>query len=193
MKNPTKSLLILRLGFILIILLPNHDIFNFLFQGTPLVIWKQLMGMLLVALSFMCIESTKINDREVSLEMFDQQLVSKLGFSFSTFGFLHDAISLRLAYSVADVFVAPSIMEAFGKTLAEAMACGTPVVCFDATRPRDIVDHMVNGYRAIPFESEDLARGIEWICQNQYIEMANSARNKTVLFFDNNVIANQYI
>lgn len=124
----------------------------------------------------------------------DQQLVSELGFSFSIFGFLHDAISLRLAYSAADIFVAPSIMEAFGKTLAEAMACGTPVVCFDATGPRDIVDHMVNGYRAIPFESEDLARGIEWVCKNQdIVKMENSARNKVTLFFDNSVIAKQYI
>ena len=56
------------------------------------------------------------------------------------------------------------LMDAFGKTLAEAMACNTPVVCFDATGPKDIVDHKINGYKAIPFESRDLANGIEWVC-----------------------------
>jgi len=36
-------------------------------------------------------------------------------------------------------------MDAFGKTIAEAMGCGTPVVCFDATGPKDIVSHKVDG------------------------------------------------
>jgi glycosyltransferase involved in cell wall biosynthesis len=124
----------------------------------------------------------------------NQHLLAGLGFSFSVFGFLHDTISLRLAYSAADVFVAPSLMEAFGKTLAEAMACGTPVVCFDATGPRDIVDHMVNGYRAIPFDPEDIARGIEWVCHHKNsAELARSARGKAITSFDNSIIANQYI
>ncbi len=36
-------------------------------------------------------------------------------------------------YSCADVFVNPSIMETFGLTTAEALACGTPAVVFQAT------------------------------------------------------------
>ena len=77
-------------------------------------------------------------------------------------GFLHDTISLRLAYSASDVFVAPSLMDAFGKTLAESMSCGTPAVCFDATGPKDIVDHKLNGYKAFPFDTSDLTAGINW-------------------------------
>jgi glycosyltransferase involved in cell wall biosynthesis len=60
------------------------------------------------------------------------QALEKLGAQHTILGYLADTISLRLAYSASDVFVAPSRMEAFGKTLVEAMACGTPVVCFDA-------------------------------------------------------------
>ena len=92
--------------------------------------------------------------------------IKKINYHYTDLGFLHDTVSLRLGYSAADVFVAPSLMDAFGKTLAESMACATPVVCFDATGPMDIVDHKVNGYRAQPFEHEDLARGIEWILEN---------------------------
>ncbi|MEG3066598.1 glycosyltransferase [Acetomicrobium sp.] len=77
---------------------------------------------------------------------------------FTNFGFLQDLISLRLLYSAADIFVAPSLMEAFGKTIAEAMACGTPVVAFDANGPKDIIDHEINGYLAKPFEPEDLKK-----------------------------------
>ncbi|MDR9367204.1 MAG: glycosyltransferase, partial [Balneolaceae bacterium] len=35
---------------------------------------------------------------------------------------------LQQAYSAADLFISTSKMEAFGKTVAESMACGTPVV-----------------------------------------------------------------
>jgi glycosyltransferase involved in cell wall biosynthesis len=54
-------------------------------------------------------------------------------------------------------------MESFGKTIAESMACGTPVVCFGTTGQLDIVDHKINGYCAKPYESEDLAKGIDWL------------------------------
>ncbi|KOR28159.1 glucosyltransferase, partial [Achromatium sp. WMS1] len=65
----------------------------------------------------------------------DNRLVNKLGFEYKSLGFLADIVSMRLAYSSADIFVAPSLIDAFGKTLAESMSCKTPVVCFDATGP----------------------------------------------------------
>ena len=123
-----------------------------------------------------------------------QDALADLGFSVTSLGYLHDAIALRLAYSAADVFVAPSVMDAFGKTLAEAMACGTPVVCFDSTGPRDIVDHMINGYRASPFDAEDLASGIRWVCDNDNTaELVRSARDKVTSSFDCMIVAKHYI
>jgi len=86
---------------------------------------------------------------------------AKTGLEYRSFGFVHDTVTLRLLYSAADIFVAPSLMDAFGKTLVESLACGTPVVCFDATGPKTIVDHKQNGYKAVPYDPEDLRRGIE--------------------------------
>lgn len=111
-------------------------------------------------------------------------------------GFLSDFISLRIAYSAADVFVAPSRMDAFGKTIVESMACGTPVVCFDSTGPADIVDHKVTGYKAKPFEVIDLANGINWVLtqnevESKYLRLAS--RNRAVTDFDSEVIAAQYV
>jgi len=54
-------------------------------------------------------------------------------------------------------------MEAFGKMAAESMACGTPVVCFNATGLVDIVEDEINGYAAPPFSSAELANGIRYI------------------------------
>lgn len=42
-------------------------------------------------------------------------------------------------YSMADVFLQPSIEETFGKVTAEALACGTPVVCFDSTANPELI------------------------------------------------------
>lgn len=124
----------------------------------------------------------------------DTDIVDSLGFQYMNFGFLHDCVSLRLLYSAADVFVAPSLMDAFGKTLAESMACGTPVVCFNATGPKDIVDHQINGYKAIPFESSDLAKGIIWVLNSpDYTTLSQNAREKVLRCFDSKVVAEEYI
>lgn len=123
----------------------------------------------------------------------DENIVESIGFEYKVFGFLQDAISLRILYSASDVFVAPSIIDAFGKTLAESMACGTPVVCFDAAGPKDIVDHKVNGYKARPFDAADLADGIEYILNaTDYDALSKNAREKVVREFDNKVVALKY-
>jgi glycosyltransferase involved in cell wall biosynthesis len=108
-------------------------------------------------------------------------------------GRLHDSISLNVLYSAADVMVVPSLMEAFGQTASEAMACGTPVVAFDTSGLRDIIDHRVNGYLATPFETADLAKGIEWVLSSKsYTELCLSAREKVVRDFDRVLVANAY-
>ncbi len=42
-------------------------------------------------------------------------------------------------YSMADVFLQPSLEETFGKVTAEAISCGTPVVCYDSTANPELV------------------------------------------------------
>jgi glycosyltransferase involved in cell wall biosynthesis len=124
----------------------------------------------------------------------DKNIVDKLGFEYKSFGYFNDNISLRLAYSCANVFVSPSLMDSFGKTIAEAMACRTPVICFDATGPKDIVTHKVDGYKAKPFESKDLAYGIEWVLSAEnYDELCQNAKEKVLKEFDSKLVAQKYI
>jgi len=113
--------------------------------------------------------------------------------AYRSVGFLHDEISLRLLYAAADIFVAPSKMEAFGKTIAESMACGTPVVAFDATGPAEIVDHQHNGYLAKPFDSVDMALGIDWTLNHHDPQtLAKNARQKVLDCYDIIKVARQY-
>ncbi len=81
-------------------------------------------------------------------------------------GRLHDDTMLAIAYAAADVFVMPSIQDNFAKTTIEAMACGTPVVGFNATGLKDSVIHKHNGYSAICFDAADLANGIAWVLED---------------------------
>ena len=55
---------------------------------------------------------------------------------------------LSVAYSLADVFVMPSLQESFGQTVTESLACGTPVVAFDGGGPSDMVRPGITGWLA---------------------------------------------
>jgi glycosyltransferase involved in cell wall biosynthesis len=90
-----------------------------------------------------------------------------LGFKTHYLGHLHDAISLATVYSAADVMLVPSLQESFGQTASESFACGTPVVAFNSTGLKDIVDHQQNGYLAKPYEVNDFAKGIIWVLENE--------------------------
>lgn len=54
-------------------------------------------------------------------------------------GTVKDVDVLSKLYAMADVFVNPTIQETFGKTTAEAMACGTPVVAYNGTATPELV------------------------------------------------------
>lgn len=54
-------------------------------------------------------------------------------------GIVNDVRHLVQYYSMADVFINPSIQETFGKVSAEALACGTPVIANDATASPELV------------------------------------------------------
>lgn len=82
-------------------------------------------------------------------------------------GTIQDEKKLAAWYSLADVFVAPSIQEAFGYTVCEALACGTPVTAFAVGGMLDQIDHRENGYLARLYDVEDLAEGIEFCAENK--------------------------
>jgi len=104
----------------------------------------------------------------------------------------HDG-RLRDAYNAADVYVTPSLLESFGLTAAESLACGTPVACFDTSGLKDIVDHEVNGYRAKCYDANDLANGINWILRQEETIISKRSRDKAERSFNSDLAVKKYI
>jgi glycosyltransferase involved in cell wall biosynthesis len=108
--------------------------------------------------------SEQKNHEDYCLILFGSDIfVRGLGIPIINLGKIDNDNELTTIYSAADVMVVPSLQETFGQTAIEAMACATPVVCFDTTGLRDIVDHKENGYRAKCFDPDDLLEGIKWV------------------------------
>ena len=117
-----------------------------------------------------------------------------LGFPVYYMGRLQDPLSLRVLYSAADAMVVPSRQEAFGQTASEAHACGTPVIAFKVGGLPDIVDHFKTGYLATPFDTEDLARGVQWVLGDGNLRKAlsRSACERALKLWSPQVIGNLY-
>jgi glycosyltransferase involved in cell wall biosynthesis len=138
----------------------------------------------------------ELRDADFLLVLFgsESQRLEGMAREVRQLGYLSDDIALRAAYSAADVFVAPSRQEAFGKTLAEALCCGTPVVAFAATGPQDIVGHLQTGYLAEPFDANDLAAGIRWALTLDDEETTRRVCSKDAgMRFGKDQVARQYL
>lgn len=118
-----------------------------------------------------------------------------LGFKTHYLGRLTDDVTLALVYSSADAMIMPSVQEAFGQTASESLSCGTPVVAFNATGLKDIVDHQQTGYLAKPFSTEDLAKGIAWVLEDQerHRKLQFQSRRKSLEKFASKTQAQRYL
>ena len=113
--------------------------------------------------------------------------------SVSFIGYIVDTGTLVTLYNMADVMVVPSLTEVFGQTASEALACGTPVVCFKTTGIQEVVDHMINGYQAIFEDCVDLATGIRWCLANNHNRaLSNAAREKVMMGYTIDNISDKY-
>lgn len=117
-----------------------------------------------------------------------------LGFKAHYLGSFADDMSLAIAYSAADVMIVPSLYESFGQTASEGLACGTPVVAFNAAGQKDIVSHQETGYLVQPYEVDDLAHGMAWILEDsdRHQQLCEKARQAAVDRFSLEIQAQQY-
>ena len=70
---------------------------------------------------------------------------------------------MAIFYSAADVLLCPTLAENLPNTVIESMACGTPVVAFEAGGVAEAVRHLQTGYLAGRGNVERLAEGVHML------------------------------
>jgi len=101
--------------------------------------------------------------------------------------------NLAMIYSMADLFVIPSLEDNLPNTVVESLSCGTPVAGFKIGGIPDMVDHKKTGYLAEPFDTSDLANGIMWCLANRNILSREICSQSVRHNYNANIQAQRYI
>jgi glycosyltransferase involved in cell wall biosynthesis len=147
--------------------------------------------------SELCNSLSKINTKNVELLVYGSSKPRNsddFGFNIRYIGQLHDNISLTTLYNTADVMIVPSLQENLSNVIIECLACGTPVVGFNIGGNSDMINHKLNGYLAAANDTEDLAKGIDWVLNNNdYDQLCSNAITKIKEDFSPKVVTKRYL
>lgn len=88
------------------------------------------------------------------------------------------AVGFDRVYGSSHVLVQPSLADGFGYVVAEAMACGVPVIVTSATGAADLVEDGVSGYVVPPGDSDEIAARLRHLYDHPSLvrEMGAAAR-----------------
>lgn len=88
--------------------------------------------------------------------------------------------TLKELYSSASVLVLPSIEDAFGIVIGQALACGTPVIATTHTGGPDVIDNGANGFIIPPADVAALRRALTDAYENRAMltDMRGEARRR---------------
>ncbi|PTL84270.1 glycosyltransferase family 4 protein [Vitiosangium sp. GDMCC 1.1324] len=86
----------------------------------------------------------------------------------------------------SDICIQPTLMEAFGLTIAEAMACGCAVVASQVGGVPELIDHGRNGLLVPPGDEVGLARALELLLSDPVLryQLGHAARQTACELFD---------
>jgi len=112
---------------------------------------------------------------KLELELKQETIARNLSEHIEFLGFSEQIESF---FEQIDVFVLTSLWEGFGYVIAEAAACGKPVLAFDISSNPELIEHEKTGYLIPPFDIEILAQRIIYLANNQPLlaKMRTNAR-----------------
>ena len=122
-----------------------------------------------------------------------EEVQTNFGFEIRYLGYLEEIEMVKL-YSCTDVYIVPSLEDSFNYTVAESLACETPVVSFATGGIVDIIEHKENGYLAEYNNPADLANGIAWVLENNSDNcLGKAGRTKVVNNYSEEIVAKQFL
>ncbi|MBK8805330.1 MAG: glycosyltransferase [Bacteroidales bacterium] len=96
-------------------------------------------------------------------------------------GRINNDLLMSIIYSMADVFITPSIMDNLPNTIVESLCCGTPVIGFPVGGIPDMIEDEVNGIICKEISVKSLVEGIDRFFNNQErfssVNISNRARS----------------
>ncbi|MES2377287.1 MAG: glycosyltransferase family 4 protein [Bacteroidota bacterium] len=119
--------------------------------------------------------------------------VTQLPFKVHELSLITSQDELAEIYSMADLFVTPSLEDNLPNTVMEALSCGTPVVAFNTGGIPEMVDHQRTGYLAEFKNAADMAKGLFETLNGDAAQLAANARQKVLDNYTNEIVAQQYI
>ncbi|OIO72568.1 MAG: hypothetical protein AUJ85_09845 [Elusimicrobia bacterium CG1_02_37_114] len=91
-----------------------------------------------------------------------------------------------------DIVTAPSLDEALGLSIIEAMSAGKPVVASDVGGIPEIIDNGIDGFLVPPSDSKTLAASIVKLLKSDYKKMGETGKKKVLEKFSVEQMVNKY-
>ncbi len=107
-------------------------------------------------------------------------------------GKIQDERIMSVAYSAADVFVIPSLMDNLPNTVLESLMCGTPVIGFPIGGIPDMVSHKKNGLLTENISIPALHESLEYFIENLSLFDSQKIRQEAQKKYSLNIQAKAY-
>lgn len=108
-------------------------------------------------------------------------------------GTIKDERLMSVAYSAADVFVIPSLIDNLPNTVLESLMCGTPVIGFPVGGISDMIQNDINGFLTDGISVNSLVGTINKFLNNPNYFNNVEIRNNALIKYDQNVQSKKYI
>ncbi len=106
---------------------------------------------------------------------------SYCGDNFLEFEYIEDENIMAKFYSAADLFIYPSLADNAPLVVLESLACGTPVIAFDAGGIPEQVKHLESGYIAAYRDEDDFINGIKTFLADENLAYSAGIRGRKVV------------
>jgi glycosyltransferase involved in cell wall biosynthesis len=106
-----------------------------------------------------------------------------------------NSIELAQLYSSVDALIFPSRLEGFGLVVAEAMACGLPVIIANSSALTELVDHNITGFLCEKDNIDDFVKTILHLRDNPKLckTIGENAKNPAIEKFNISSMIENYI
>ncbi|WP_026753228.1 glycosyltransferase [Sediminibacter sp. Hel_I_10] len=108
-------------------------------------------------------------------------------------GAIVDERLMSLAFSAADVFVIPSLMDNLPNTVLESLMCGTPVIGFPIGGMPDMIEHGVNGLLTKTVDAPSLSETLNEFLESIEAFDKTDIRSRALLKYSLNIQATNYM